>query len=173
MSPTPTGRLESHGNRHTLVMTRDFKAPIDDVWASVTEPERLERWIGTFSGDPEDGYVMFRMTFEGDDHEPEKMEIRECDPPRRLALTSQVGEQVWFLELDLAEADGVTTVTFSQPDIDPAAIENVGPGWEYYLDNLVAAREGRPLPAFTDYYPSQKAWYQAQVAALGAGGAGG
>lgn len=26
----------------------------------------------------------------------------------------------------------------------------VGPGWEYYLDMLVAAREGKPLPSFGD-----------------------
>ena len=35
----------------------------------------------------------------------------------------------------------------------------VGPGWEYYLDMLVAAREGKPLPSFGDYYPAQKAHY--------------
>lgn len=166
MTPTPTGRLDRDGDRSTLVMTRTFAAPIDDVWASVTERERLERWIGTFTGDPEDGFVMFRMTFEGEDHEGEKMQIRECVPPRRLALTSQVGETVWFLELDLEEADGVTTVTFSQPDIDPAAIENVGPGWEYYLDRWVTQFSGGD-PAVhdfdRDYYPAMKAYYEAQA----------
>ena len=25
-----------------------FRAPIEDVWAAVTEPERLARWIGTW-----------------------------------------------------------------------------------------------------------------------------
>ncbi len=167
MSATPTGRIDHDGDRHTLVLTRTFQAPIGDVWASVTEPERLERWIGTFDGDPEAGHVMFRMTAEGENVEAERMEIRECVPPRRLALTSQVGEMRWFLELDLDEADGVTTVTFSQPDIDPATAENVGPGWEYYLDRWVSVMTGGDVGEHDferDYYPAMKAYYEEQAA---------
>ena len=166
MTPTPTGRVLRDGDRHTLVQTRTFHAPIGDVWASVTEPERLERWIGTFTGDPETGSVMFRMTAEGQDAEAEEMEIRECEPPRRLALTSRVGEMTWYLELDLVEVDGVTTVTFSQPDIDPASCENVGPGWEYYLDRWVSAVSGGDVDAHDfdrDYYPAMKAYYEDQA----------
>jgi uncharacterized protein YndB with AHSA1/START domain len=170
MKPVPTGRLVRDGDRHVLVMTRTFPAPIGDVWASVTEPERLERWIGTFTGDPADGRVMFRMTAEGQDAQPEEMEIRECDPPRRLSLVSRVGDQVWFLELDLEETDGVTTVTFSQPGIDPAAIENVGPGWEYYLDRWLSALTGGDVAAHDferDYYPAMKAYYEEQAGSRG------
>jgi hypothetical protein len=36
---------------------------------------------------------------------------------------------------------------------DPASVE---PGWEYYLDRLVAARAGAPRPEWNDY-PAQKA----------------
>jgi uncharacterized protein YndB with AHSA1/START domain len=166
MTPTPTGRIDRDGDRHTLVMSRTFRAPIGDVWASVTEPDRLERWIGTYDGDPESGSVMFRMTAEAEDIEPEEMEIRECVPPRRLALTSRVGDQTWYLDLDLEETDGVTTVTFSQPDIDPAAIENVGPGWEYYLDRWVTEFGGGDPARHDfdrDYYPAMKAYYEGQV----------
>ena len=45
----------------------------------------------------------------------------------------------WHLDLHLAEEDGITTLTFTQPGIDPVEAESVGPGWEYYLDRLVAA----------------------------------
>jgi hypothetical protein len=38
-----------------------------------------------------------------------------------------------------------------------------GPGWEYYLDMLVAARAGQPLPTFDEYYPAQKAYYLEQL----------
>ena len=38
-----------------------------------------------------------------------------------------------------------------------------GPGWEYYFDNLVAARAGEPLPKFDDYYPAQKQYYLDQA----------
>ena len=116
---TPTGRIDHDGDRHTLVITRTFPAPIEDVWAAVTEPERLERWIGTYTGDPASGEVQFAMTAEGEDAPADEMRIRECDPPRRLWLSSRVGEEFWDLELDLEEADGVTTVTFRQPGHRP------------------------------------------------------
>ncbi|ALN78653.1 hypothetical protein LA76x_0492 [Lysobacter antibioticus] len=32
-------------------------------------------------------------------------------------------------------------------------------GDDYYLDILVAARVGKPLPSFEDYSPAQKAHY--------------
>jgi uncharacterized protein YndB with AHSA1/START domain len=163
MNTTPTGRIDREGDRHTLVITRTFRAPIEDVWASVTEPERLARWIGTWTGDPESGEVLFQMTAEGQEPPGDEMKIRECVPPRRLALSSRVGEEFWLLELDLEEADGVTTLTFSQPEIDPAAAENIGPGWEYYLDRLVAAMTGGDVGAIDfdrDYYPAMQEHYR-------------
>jgi hypothetical protein len=38
-------------------------------------------------------------------------------------------------------------------------VGELGPGWEYYLDALVASREGQPLPKFDAYYPEQKAYF--------------
>jgi uncharacterized protein YndB with AHSA1/START domain len=163
MSPTPTGRVDHDGERRTLRLTRTFKAPIEDVWAAVTEPERLERWIGTFTGDPADGRVAFRMTAEGEAAPEEEMVIRECDPPRRLAVTSQVGIHQWFLELDLVEQDGVTTLSFSQPDLDREDAPSVGPGWEYYLDRLGASLSGGDVSAIDfdrDYYPAMADHYR-------------
>ncbi len=165
MSLQPTGQISRQGGRLVLTIIREFRAPIEDVWAAVTEPERLARWIGTFAGKPESGRVAFVMTAEGAT-EPEEMEIRECDPPRVLRLTSHVGEERWHLDLELEERAGVTTLTFSQPDIDPVAGESVGPGWEYYLDRLVAAETGGEVGAIDfdrDYYPAMLEHYRAQA----------
>ena len=38
----------------------------------------------------------------------------------------------------LEEQDGVTTLSFSQPDLDREDAPSVGPGWAYYLDRLGA-----------------------------------
>jgi uncharacterized protein YndB with AHSA1/START domain len=169
MTVTPTGRLARVEDRLTLFVTRTFRAPIEDVWAAVTEPERLERWLGTWTGDPATGHVAFRMTFEGEAPEGEapreEMEIRECDPPRRLAVTSHVGPYVWYLDVDLSEADGVTTLAFSQPGVDHEDAPSIGPGWEYYLDRLVAVETGGDLAAIDfdrDYYPAMADYYREQ-----------
>ena len=172
MSVTPTGRLELVTDRLTLFVTRTFHAPIDDVWAAITEPQRVARWLGTWTGDPATGTVLFAMTFEGQQPPGDEMEIRECEPPRRLAVTSQVGEQRWYLDVDLTEVDGVTTLAFSQPDVDPEDALSVGPGWEFYLDRLVAAETGGDLGAIDfarDYYPAMADYYRAERERAGGG----
>ena len=84
------------------------------------------------------------MNAEGDDTKPEAFTIHECEPPRRVSLTSQVvGEQnAWHFVLELTEVAGTTTLTFSQSVPDAEMATGVGPGWEYYLDRLVAAETG-------------------------------
>jgi uncharacterized protein YndB with AHSA1/START domain len=154
--PEPIGRREERDGSPTVVIERTFRAPVADVWAAVTEPERLVRWIGTWSGDPESGTVEFRMTAEGEDAAAETCTVHECDPPRRLVLSwaSQgPSSGLWEVELDLAEVDGVTTLTFAQRIPDLATGRDVGPGWEYYLDRLVAAQAGADVAAvaWTDY----------------------
>lgn len=162
---TPTGRIETVDGIRRLVIERTFDAPIDDVWAAVTEPERMARWIGSWSGDPATKRVAFRMLFEDGDSS-EDVEIRACDPPRRLAVTTHADGQSWQLELDLSETDGVTTLVFTQPAVGAAEAENVGPGWEYYLDRLVRAETGgdpADVDFERDYYPAMQEHYRAQV----------
>ncbi len=141
----PFGRREERAGRPSVVLERSFRAPIEDVWAAVTEPERLARWIGTWTGDPASGSVQFLMTAEGDDVAAESATILDCDPPRRLELqwaSEAPGGWTWHVEIGLVEHDGSTTLTFAQHVPDRATGRDVGPGWEYYLDRLVAAESG-------------------------------
>ena len=160
----PTGRIEQRDGQHVLVQSRQLRAPIEDVWAAVSEPERLARWIGTWEGDPRSGSVQFRMLFEGE-HPGETMTIRVCEPPRRLHLTSHVGDEVWLLDLDLSHEDGVTTVTLTQLGVTAEQVADVGPGWDYYLDRLVDVETGED-PARRDferdYHPATSEHYTTQ-----------
>ena len=90
-----------------------------------------------------------------------QMTISACEPPRRLGVTSVDDWGSWDLEALLSEAgDGVTELRFLHHLDEATDLSGVGPGWEYYLDNLVAAFEGRSLPSFGDYYPAQKEYYE-------------
>ena len=51
MNPTPTGRVVSTSDGRDLELTRTFRAPIDDVWASLTESARTAAWIGPWTGE--------------------------------------------------------------------------------------------------------------------------
>ena len=108
------------------------------------------------------------MLFEGDDHAGETMTIRVCEPPHRLHVTSEVGDEVWLLDVDLTHDAGVTTLTLSQPGVTADQAAGVGPGWEYYLDRMVDAETGAD-PAQRDferdYYPAMSDHYTAQFQA--------
>ena len=162
------GRRQDRDGAAHVVIERTFRAPVTDVWAAVTEPARLERWIGTWAGDPASGTVQFRMTAEGEDIEAEPMTVHECDPPRRVVMRSAQPvepELLWAWEIDLTEADGTTTLTFAQGVTDVELAESVGPGWDYYLDRMVLAETGGDLAVvdFDDYYPAFKDHYRAQL----------
>ncbi len=167
MTPTPTGRVERIADgKYDLTLKRSFRAPIADVWASLTESDRTARWFGPWRGDPGSGKVEFQMGFEEGDQWM-TMSIDRCDAPRVLEVSAVDEHGSWFLELTLTESDGVTELAFVQHLSETSAVENTGPGWEYYLDLLVSSREGTPQPDFNDYYPAQKEYYEGQAAAAG------
>jgi len=168
MSATPTGFLTRRDARDCVSWQRTFRSPIDDVWAAITESDRLARWIGTWNGDPADGFVMFTMTAEGEDVPEARFDITECDRPRLLRVETVDDFGAWYLSLELTEADGVTTLTMSQVIDDVTGVENTGPGWDYYLDRLVVAESGGDAAtvAWDDYYPAQREHYLALAETL-------
>lgn len=140
------GTKQVHDGETYVEFTRKFRAPIEDVWAAVTDPDRMARWVGTWNGDPATGEVQFRMLFEGDEASDEKVTIHRCEAPRLLHVTTTMaagdGTQEWRLRLELSEVGQVTTLRFAQNVHDGAPVHEVGPGWQYYLDRLVLAETG-------------------------------
>jgi uncharacterized protein YndB with AHSA1/START domain len=159
MNPRPTGQLERTQQGWDLILTRDFRATLDDVWLSITEPDSAARWFGRWEGDAAPGKtVRLQMLFE--EGKPwTNVTIVECTPPTRLLVSTKDDYGTWHLELTLHSEGDTTTLQFLQHLEDTTMVGEVGPGWEYYLDMLVAARLNQPLPRFDDYYPSQKPYY--------------
>ena len=104
MTNPPSGRLVPTADGNELVVSRTFRAPIEDVWASVTEPDRTARWFGTWKGDAAPGrMIKVQMGFEDQAPWLDKR-IDACDPPRRLALSNESGNM--RIELLLSHAEG-------------------------------------------------------------------
>lgn len=164
MNPPPTGRVETRPDGgHDLVVSRRFAASAAHLWADVTEPDLTARWFGTWKGVPGEGRtVHLRSTFE--DGAPwSDVLIRTCRPPHALGVTVLDAAGRWELDVELTESGAETVLSLTQRSVDPAAVGDIGPGWEYYLDMLVASRKGEPLPTFGDYYPAQSDYFVAQV----------
>jgi uncharacterized protein YndB with AHSA1/START domain len=165
MSPRPTGRVLPTASGADLIIERSFRAPIEDVWHSVTEPDSMARWFGRWSGEAGPGkYVTLQMGFEKD-APPCQVLIESCRPPAHLAVSMKDDHGEWRLELRLEQQGEMTQLRFVQHLVDPQQVGDTGPGWEYYLDMLVAARAGRSLPDFADYYPAQREYYATQLVA--------
>jgi uncharacterized protein YndB with AHSA1/START domain len=155
MIPQPTGRIRGND----LVLSRRFRAPIEDVWTSITDPSSTARWFGSWEGTPGVGNeIRVQMAFE--DGQPWlTKKIEACEAPRRLVLTSANSPFVSRLELCLKAIGDGCELEFIHHAIDRAQVGEMGPGWEYYLDSLVASRGDGPRPSFDSYYPAQKAYF--------------
>ncbi len=155
MTPPPTGRLRGND----LVLTRQFRASVEDVWTSITDPSSTARWFGRWEGEPGVGNeIRVQMGFE--DGQPWlTKKIEACEAPHRLVLTSVGSSFTSKLELSLKAIGDGCELEFVQHAVNRAMVGEIGPGWEYYLDNLVASRGHGPLPTFDAYYPAQKAYF--------------
>jgi len=165
---TITGTVAKIDGHPNLVILRRFRATADEVWRELTESERLERWIGRWEGDPATGHVTFFMTSESEDAAPEEYTILECDRPRRFAGDTSQDAGAWHLWFELVEeSPGDTVLTFGQRLNPTEDVGSIGPGWEYYLDRLVAAQAGLDPASvnWDDYFPALQPEYERLVAA--------
>lgn len=162
-TPHPTGRLVPGAEGHDLVLVRTLPGPIEDAWASVTEPERTARWIGQWEGTGAVG-EMVRLQLGFEESSPwMDVRITECEAPVRLRVLTVDEYGSWDLSVELTDLDGRTDLRFVMHRVDPAAIGEIGPGWEYYLDQLLASMSGDPLPSFDDYFPGQREYFEKQA----------
>ena len=138
------GTLEDDGT--TLVLRRHVALPVEQVWSHVADSDRLAGWYGTYTGDPTSGAVMVTLNAESDAADPVRYDVHACERPTHLSVSTTNDYGRWALELDLAAEAGGTVVVLRQTDVDPAMLADIGPGWDWYLDRLVAALSGGEPP---------------------------
>src|SRR2546423_2072522 len=91
--------------RLQMEVTREIVLPVprEEVWAALTEAERLEEW---FANDVElDARPGGEGVFRWDDGDERRAVVEEIDDERRLALRF---EDDGLVELELADAEGGT-----------------------------------------------------------------
>lgn len=157
-----TGTVTEHGEAAELTIERRVDADAIAVWPFLSESRELGQWFGTYAGDPDTGEVILQMTAEEGDA-TSTVHILDCQAPEHLAVETHDEHGTISLEVELVDGGHApgsgTTVRFTQHDLPLAALPDMGAGWEWYLDRLVAAIEGGAMPDWDDYYPALRDQY--------------
>ena len=141
------------GGGARMEFRRTWPHDADDVWAALTDPERTQRWIGTFDGERRAGTTgTFTMTAE-EGSPTSALTIAECAEPSHLVLTWP--DTGWRVELDLVAQDGGTTLVFAQRLDDAAAAPDIATGWHWYLDKLDGELTGSRPPTDWDAFAAE------------------
>lgn len=116
-------RTLAAGEARSITVTRQYRAPVEDVWDAVTNAERIPRWFLPISGDLRVGG---RYQLEGNAGGT----IQRCDPPRSFAATWEFGGDVSWIELRLsAAAEGGTRLELEHiARVDDTRWAEFGPG---------------------------------------------
>jgi uncharacterized protein YndB with AHSA1/START domain len=120
-------RSVDSGEVVSVLLRREYDAPVEDVWNAVTDPERVQRWFMPVSGDLREGGD---FQLEGN----AGGRILRCDPPRLLRAT--FGGETSIVEVRLASNGGERTTLELEHSVpmemagSGAGALYVGPGWD-------------------------------------------
>ena len=172
------GRVPA-GQGKSVRLSREYEAPIDDVWDALTNPERIGRWFLPISGDYRLGG---RYQLEGN----AGGEIVACERPNRLKVTWVYGEVT--SDADISEVE--VRLSALTPDTTRFELEHtaivpedrwaeygpgaVGVGWDGAMLGLTLHLRGEAIDdpeawqmsaeARDFYLRSSKAWGAANEA---------
>jgi uncharacterized protein YndB with AHSA1/START domain len=172
------GRVLAAGTARVVTISRSYPAELADVWDACTNPERIPRWFLPVRGELSEGG---RYQLAGNAGGT----ITRCDPPHGFDATWEMGDDVSWIELRLAdEGDGQTRFRLHHiAHVDDDRWAQFGPGavgvgWDSGLIGLyLHLTTGQPVEqaaaaAWTRsgegrqfLTASSEAWYAASVAA--------
>jgi len=171
----PTDAYGVLTDQSTLTIHRVLPAPIDRVWAYLTDGELRRKWFAA-------GHMPLRLGEavelvwrnneltdppgripEGAGAESRmQTRITELDPPNRLAFAWGDGE----VTFDLVEQGEHVLLTLTHTGIpDRARLLNFAPGWHVHLDILQARLTGAAPEPFWDGIARLREDYAARLAA--------
>ena len=136
-----------------------YDTDIDDLWAAITEPPRLSRWIAKVDGDLRLG-GLFTASFTSGWEGPGRVEV--CDAPHRLLLTMEPGtpEETHIAAALTVEAAG-TRLVIEERGLPLDEAPDHGAGWQAHLEDLRAVLEGRePAPWYERWTALKPAYRQ-------------
>ena len=146
------GSLRSADGNGVVRIEDHYDTDIDDLWSAITDPGRITRWYGRVEGELRPG-GQFRLYVDDADSD-HAGRVEECDPPRRLRVTTRETDESYqrgkgvppydeIIEATLT-ADGDQTVLVIEVRGMPLdAVAYYGAGWQIIAESLAGYLAGR------------------------------
>jgi len=133
------GSFVEHDGRPAVRFERRFRAPIERVWAAVTEPDRMTAWFP--SGVRYEARVGGEIEFFGDPNLPEPEDVDQVlawDPPHRFAF-GWGGDEI---HLELHETDDGCRLVLVNVLVRRDTAARNATGWHGCLTELAKVVDG-------------------------------
>ena len=163
MSDEGFGVPRRDGDQLALRYERRYQATPDEVWAAVTDPESIKRWLFADSViEPRVGGA-FRLTW---DEQHTTGSVLAWEPPKLLEVEWLESDLQSILRIEISAVDGGTLLVLDHRKLTPEPALRVGPGWHAHLDTLgtVLAGRGESVEAWRDHFEALRPRYAELVA---------
>jgi uncharacterized protein YndB with AHSA1/START domain len=137
------GSLRTADGRGVVRMEDRFDTDVEDLWAALTSPERLARWIGEVEGDLRLRGA-FRARFFSSGWEGTGR-VEACEPPQRLLvrIRDADGPGEGSIEVTLTTDGDQTTVVWEERGMPPNLLSAYGAGVQLHVEDLADHLAGR------------------------------
>lgn len=136
------GSLRGADGKGVVRVEDRFDTGIEDLWAALTEPSRLARWLGEVEGDLRLGGE-FRARFASQWEGTGRVEV--CEPPRRLRVVTKHVRQTDEHPIEAiltTDGDG-TILVIEERGMPLDHLPDYGAGWQVQIEDLAAYLAGR------------------------------
>jgi uncharacterized protein YndB with AHSA1/START domain len=144
------GTFKQQGDRFELRFERHYPHPIEAVWSALTDPKRLEDWMGSADVEPRIGGRFDLMV---NDSQPSTGRITVWEPPSVLEFRwSNASARDAVARYELTRDGDGTQMLFIHEGIPNASRALMLPGWHFRFLRLSTALNGRTKPRSTPSY---------------------
>jgi uncharacterized protein YndB with AHSA1/START domain len=133
-------------NQGGVRVQRRYDATLDELWATLVEPESVSRWLGRVLQIEAREGGSFEVEFTPDHRNTMSGRITAFEPPHVLELEWRLaGEPVSRVRFVLQEEDDGVRLVVDHRGLDRAASAAYGEGWLVHLSELEnVIKEGAP-----------------------------
>jgi len=146
------GTLGSADGKGVVRIEDRYDTDIQDLWSAITDPDRVARWHGQVEGNLRPGGE-FRL-YVHDSGVEATGRVEECEPPRRLAVTTRETDESYrkgqgappfdqAIEATLTPDGDKTVLVIEVQGMPLDKIAFYGAGWQIHAESLAAHIAGR------------------------------